>query len=56
MFSLLDLNIPLVTGNLGSEINIATVEQGNIAIGSAGVLQANSSLIGQTTGDGVDFF
>lgn len=56
MFSLFDLNIPLVNGNLGSEINIATVEQGNIALGSTTVAQANGSLIGQTTGDGVDFF
>jgi hypothetical protein len=56
MFSLLDLNLPVAVGNLGSEINIATVEQGNTAIGSAAVLQGNSSVIGQTTGDGIDFF
>ena len=56
MFSLFDFNIPVVTGNALSEINIATVEQGNIALGSAAVLQGNSSWIGQSTGDGVDFF
>lgn len=56
MFSLFDFNLPVVTGNALSEINIATVEQGNIALGSAAVLQGNSSVIGQSTGDGVDFF
>ncbi len=56
MFSLFDFNIPVVAGNALSEINIATVEQGNIALGSAGVVQGNSSWIGQSTGDGVDFF
>ena len=56
MFSLFDFNIPVISGNLGSEINVATVEQGNIALGSAGVLQSNGSVIGQSTGDGVDFF
>ena len=55
MFSLLDLNIPIATGNLGSEINIATVEQGNTALGSSLVAQGNGSVIGQTTGDGIDF-
>ncbi|MDH3743142.1 MAG: hypothetical protein OER56_16250 [Hyphomicrobiales bacterium] len=56
MFSLFDLNLPIAAGNVGSEINIATVEQGNIAVDSIGVLQGNGSVIGQTTGDGVDFF
>ena len=56
MFSLFDLNLPTVAGNALSEINIATVEQGNIALGSAAVVQGNNSWIGQTTGDGVDFF
>lgn len=56
MFSFLDLNIPIATGNLGSEVNIATVEQGNIAANSIGVLQGNGSTVLQSTGDGVDFF
>ena len=56
MFSLFDFNIPTVAGNALSEINVATVEQGNIAFGSAAVLQGNTSVIGQNTGDGLDFF
>ena len=56
MFSLFDFNIPVVSGNALSEINVATVEQGNIAFGSAAVLQGNTSVIGQNTGDGLDLF
>jgi len=56
MFSLFDLNLPVVNGNLGSEINVATVEQGNIAAGSALVAQGNGSVIGQNTGDVLDLF
>ena len=56
MFSLFDFNLPTVAGNALSEINIATVEQGNFALGSAGVVQGNSSWINQNTGDGIDFF
>ena len=51
MFSLFDFNIPVVAGNALSEINVATVEQGNIALGSVGVVQGNGSVIGQNTGD-----
>ena len=51
MFSFLDLNLPIVAGNLLSEANVATVEQGNISAFSAGVAQGNGSLVGQDTGD-----
>ena len=51
MFSFLDLNLPIAAGNLLSEANIATVEQGNISALSAGVAQGNGSVIGQSTGD-----
>ena len=56
MFSFLDINIPAVVGNAFSEANVATVEQGNIAAGSALVGQANGSAIGQNTGDVFDIF
>ncbi len=48
--------VSAIAGNTLSEINVATVQQGNIANDSIGVLQGNISVIGQTTGDGVDFF
>ena len=51
MFSFLDLNLPIAAGNLLSEANIATVEQGNISALSAGVAQGNGSVVGQSTGD-----
>lgn len=54
MFSLLDINIPVVSNNAFSEANVASAEQGNISAFSAGVLQANGSAIGQTTGDVLD--
>ena len=56
MFSLFDFNIPVVSGNTLSEINVATVEQGNIAYGSHYADQENSSTIWQNTGDGLDLF
>jgi len=56
MFSLFDFNIPVVAGNALSEINVATVEQGNFAYGTDYAWQDNSSWIYQSTGDGVDFF
>jgi len=54
MFSLLDLNVPIVSHNLLSEVNVATVEQGNIAYGSGYAWQDNSSWIYQSTGDHYD--
>jgi len=56
MFSLLDLNLPIVAGNLLSEANVATVEQGNISAFSLGVAQGNGSAIGQSTSDVFDIF
>lgn len=56
MFSLVDLNIPVASNNAFSEVNIATVEQGNIAAGSALVAQGNGSVVGQSTGDVFDIF
>ena len=54
MFSLLDLNVPIVAHNYLSEVNVATVEQGNISGYSAGVYQDNYSVVGQNTGDYFD--
>ena len=56
MFSLFDFNIPVVAGNGLSEINVASVEQGNIAYGSYYASQENKSIIWQDTGDGLDLF
>jgi hypothetical protein len=54
MFSLFDLNVPIASGNAFSEVNVATAEQGNTALGSAFVAQGNTSGIVQTTGDVFD--
>lgn len=56
MFSLLDINIPIVANNAFSEANVASAEQGNIAVGSLLVAQGNGSAIGQSTGDVFDIF
>ena len=56
MFSFLDLNVPIVTNNYLSEVNVASVEQGNISAYSADGYQDNYSAVGQSTGDLFDVF